>query len=102
MFAVYNDTRRNEIVPNEEWTVQNDNMVHLANARNPVEAHVWRQALEEEGIACAVVGDLLEAGIGNVGSVKAEVWVHADDAEKARAFLAAHRGVAEESDTEEA
>ncbi len=67
--------------------MQNDDIVHLANAKNPIEAHVWRQALEDEGISCTVVGDLLEAGIGDVGSVAPEVWVHANDAERARAFL---------------
>ena len=81
--------------------MQNDDMVHLANARNPIEANVWRQALEEEGISCTVVGDLLEAGIGNVGSISPEVWVHADDAERARAFLAAHQSAVEKSATEE-
>ena len=81
--------------------MKNDEMVHLANARNPIEAQIWCQALEDEGITCKVVGDLLEAGIGNVGSVGPEVWVHANDFEQARAFLAAHHGVADD-ETEEA
>ena len=81
--------------------MQNDNIVHLATANNPVEAHVWRQALEDEGISCQVVGDLLEAGIGDVGSVKPEVWVRANDLKQARAFLAAHHGAAGESEPEE-
>ena len=80
--------------------MQNDEMVHLANARNPIQAQIWSQALEDEGISCKVVGDLLEAGIGNVGSIGPEVWVHANDVEKARAFRAAHHGANDE--TEEA
>jgi len=81
--------------------MRSEDFVHLANARNPVEANIWRQALEEEGISCKVVGDLLEAGIGNVGSVGPEVWVPAKDVEQARAFLAAHHGAAEEPEEEE-
>jgi cytochrome c556 len=86
----------------KETIMQDEDMVHLANARNPVEANIWRQALEEEGISCTVVGDLLEAGIGNVGSVTPEVWVHAHDLERARAFLAAHHGAAEEPEADDA
>jgi hypothetical protein len=81
--------------------MQGEDIVHLANARNPIEANIWRQALEEEGISCTVVGDLLEAGIGDVGSVKPEVWVHAHDVERARAFLEAHHGAAEEPEADE-
>jgi hypothetical protein len=84
--------------------MQNDDIVHLANARNPIEANIWRQALEDEGISCTVVGDLLEAGVGDVGSLTPEVWVHAGDAERARAFLAAHQAhhSADEPEEEEA
>ncbi|HBI45622.1 MAG TPA: hypothetical protein DDY78_22635 [Planctomycetales bacterium] len=82
--------------------MQSDGIVHLATANNPVEAHVWRQALEDEGISCQVVGDLLDAGFGDVGSVKAEVWVHANDLEQARAFLAAHHGAADEPEADDA
>jgi hypothetical protein len=81
--------------------MQSDDIVHLATASNPVEAHLWRQALEDEGISCQVVGDMLDAGIGDVGSVKAEVWVHAADLEQARAFLTAHHGAADESEADE-
>ena len=81
--------------------MQSDDIVHLATARNSVEANIWRQALEDEGISCQVVGDMLDAGIGDVGSVKAEVWVHVNDLEQARAFLAAHHGATDEPDAEE-
>jgi hypothetical protein len=84
--------------------MQSEDIVHLANARNPIEANIWRQALEDEGISCTVVGDLLEAGVGDVGSLTPEVWVHANDLERARAFLAAHqaRHGADEPEEEEA
>ena len=77
-------------------------IVRLATASNPVEAYVWKQALEEEGIPCKVVGDLLEAGIGDVGEIRPEVWVYRPDLERAGAFLKAHvrRGTAETEEDE--
>ena len=41
-------------------------LTRLATATTPIEAHIWQQALEEEGIRCQVVGDYLDAGIGNI------------------------------------
>ncbi|HXG08326.1 MAG TPA: DUF2007 domain-containing protein [Gemmataceae bacterium] len=64
-----------------------DNIVRLATASNPFQAHVWEQALKREGIRCKVVGDYLDAGIGDVPGVRAEVWVHRDDLERARAVV---------------
>jgi hypothetical protein len=77
--------------------VQDDEIVHLASAVNPVEAHVWKQALEEEGIRCRVVGDYLDVGIGDVPGLNAEVWVHRDDLDRARVVLADHRKAAAEN-----
>jgi hypothetical protein len=77
--------------------VQDDEIVHLASAVNPVEAHVWKQALDEEGIRSRVVGDYLDVGIGDVPGLNAEVWVHKDDLERARLVLAELRKAAEES-----
>jgi len=74
--------------------VQEDDIVHLASAVNPVEAHVWKQALEEEGIPCRVVGDYLDVGIGDVPGMRAEVWVHRDDLERAKVALESHRKTA--------
>jgi hypothetical protein len=71
--------------------VQDDDIVHLASAVNPVEAHVWKQALDEEGIRSRVVGDYLDVGIGDVPGMSAEVWVHRDDLERARRVLDEHR-----------
>ena len=84
--------------------MQGEDIVRLATASNPVEAYVWKQALEEEGIPCKVVGDLLEAGIGDVGGLRPEVWVHRTDLERAGAFLEAHvrRGAAAEDEEDEA
>jgi hypothetical protein len=67
-----------------------DDIVRLATASNPAEATLWQQALEEEGIQSRVVGDYLEAGIGDVPGIRPEVWVHRDDAERARRILASH------------
>jgi len=67
-----------------------DDIVRLATATNPQEAYLWQQALSEEGIQARVVGDLLDAGVGDVPGIRPEVWVHRNDAERARALLAAH------------
>jgi hypothetical protein len=77
--------------------VQDDDIVHLASAVNPVEAHVWKQVLDEEGIRCRVVGDYLDVGIGDVPGMRAEVWVHRDDLERAKLALEEHRKAAAES-----
>jgi hypothetical protein len=66
-------------------------IVRLAEATNPIEAHIWQQALEEEGIRCHVLGDYLDAGIGNIPGIGAEVWVEAADLSRAEAFLREHR-----------
>ena len=81
--------------------MQGDDIVRLATAGNRAEADVWRQALEEEGIACKVVGDYLEAGFLDAPGVRPEVWVHRNDLERAAAVLEAHRAAAE-TETEDA
>ena len=43
-------------------------MVRLAAAANPFQAHVWQQALQREGIRCQVLGDYLGAGVGYIPS----------------------------------
>jgi len=80
----------------------NDEIVRVASAVNPVEAHVWQQGLEAEGIRCQLVGDYLDAGIGDVPGFRAELWVHREDLERAAAILAAHQKArAEAEDREE-
>lgn len=64
--------------------------VRLATAANPFEAHIWQQALEEEGIRCQVLGDYLDAGIGDIPGIEAEVWVRAADRDRAEAVLRQH------------
>ena len=78
-----------------------DEVVRLATAQNPVQAHVWEQALREAGIRCKVVGDYLEAGIGDIPGVRAEVWVHRDDLAQAEAILAEGEAREETSADEE-
>ena len=41
-------------------------VVRLAAAANPFQAHIWQQALEQEGIRCQVLGDYLDAGLGDI------------------------------------
>jgi hypothetical protein len=67
-----------------------DDIVRLATASNTMEATLWQQALEEEGIQCRLVGDYLDAGIGDVPGIRPEIWVHRDDADRARRILDSH------------
>ena len=64
-----------------------DDIVRLASAINPLQAHIWEQALKEAGIRCRVVGDFLDADVGDIPGVSAEVWVHRDDLARAEEVL---------------
>lgn len=72
-------------------------LLRLVTAANPFQAHILQQALKREGIHCRVVGDYLDAGIGDVPGMMAEVWVEAADLARAEALLAQHRGLSEEA-----
>ena len=63
-------------------------IVRLVTASSPQEAHLWRQALEGEGVRCLVVGEYLGSfGVVYPGHPVPELWVHQEDAERARAVL---------------
>jgi hypothetical protein len=64
-----------------------DDIVRLATAPNPIQAHIWEQALNEAGIRCKVVGDFLSVGLGDIPGLSAELWVHRDDVARAEAVL---------------
>jgi hypothetical protein len=64
-----------------------EDIVRLATAANPVQAHIWEQALKEAGIRCKVVGDFLDAGLGDIPGLSAELWVHRDDLARAEEIL---------------
>ncbi len=82
--------------------MQGDEIVRLATASNPAEAVVWKQALEEEGIPCKVVGELLDSGFLDPHAARPEVYVHRADLERAVAALEAHRrAAAEDAEPEE-
>jgi Putative prokaryotic signal transducing protein len=70
-------------------------VVRLAAAANPFQAHIWQQALEEEGVRCQVLGDYLDAGIGDIQGFSAEVWVETADLARAEAILREHQGRSE-------
>jgi nucleotide-binding universal stress UspA family protein len=72
-------------------------LVRLAAAANPVLAHIWQQALEQEGIHCQVLGDYLDAGLGDIPGFSAEVWVETADLARAEAILRQHRDSLEEA-----
>ena len=57
-------------------------------ARSLQEAHLWRQALEGEGIHCWVVGESLGSwGVVYPGHPVPDLWVCQEDAERAQAVL---------------
>jgi hypothetical protein len=66
---------------------QEQHIVRLATASTPVQAHIWQQALQDEGIESKVVGDYLDAGLGDLPGLRAELWVHPRDAERAAAII---------------
>jgi hypothetical protein len=68
-------------------TAESDDIVRLVTADNPAQAHIWEQALRDAGIPCRVVGDYLDAGIGDIPGMRAELWVHRDDVARAEAVL---------------
>ena len=72
-------------------------MARLAAAANPFQAHIWQQALQREGIRCQVLGDYLDAGIGDIPGMGAEVWVEAAHLPRAEAILDQRRGRSEEA-----
>jgi len=76
-----------------------DDIVRLATAGNSFQAHAWEQALRQEGIQSKVVGDYLEAGIGDISGLLPEVWVHRDDLARAEKVLESLEAAAK-SDTE--
>src|SRR5207248_6947028 len=66
----------------------NEEIVCLATAGDTPEAHLWRQALEGEGIRCHVVGEYLGSfGVAPPGHPVPELWVLRQDAERARQIL---------------
>jgi hypothetical protein len=64
-----------------------NDVIRLMEAPNPAQAHIWEQALRNEGIDCKVVGDFLDAGLGDITGVLPEIWVHRDDLARAQAVL---------------
>ena len=64
-----------------------DDIVKLATASNPVQAHLWQQVLQAEGIPCQAVGDYLDAGLGDIPGMRAEIWVHRKDVKRALEVL---------------
>jgi hypothetical protein len=72
-------------------------IARLTSAANPFQAHIWQQALQQEGIRCQVLGDYLDAGLGGIPGIGAEVWVEAADLARAEAILDQHLGRSEEA-----
>jgi hypothetical protein len=67
-----------------------DDIVRLVTVTNQQEATLLKQALDEEGIQSRVVGDYLDAGIGDISNLRPEVWVHRNDLDRAQKILSSH------------
>lgn len=76
--------------------MERDDIVRLGTAADPAEALAWQQALQDEGIRCKVVGELLESSFLDPHSARPEVWVHRADLERSVAALEEHRRAAAE------
>src|SRR5262249_33863030 len=76
-------------------------IVRLANAANVAEAHILKQALEDEGISCQVMGEYQEAFVGDIPGMYPEVWVHRDDLAGAEEVLRRRREEAKEEEVDE-
>lgn len=77
-----------------------DDIVRLATAPNPAQAHIWEQALRQAGVRCKVVGDYLDAGLGDIPGVRAEIWVHKEDVARGEEVLREMREAETEAATE--
>lgn len=64
-----------------------DDVVCAITAANYAQAHIWEQALRDEGLRCEVVGDYLATGLGGIPGLGAEIWVHRDDLVRAKEIL---------------
>lgn len=66
------------------------NLVEVFRARNSIEAHLVKSALEEAGIRARVTGDMLQGAVGEIpmGWMTApQVLVFDEDAGRARALI---------------
>lgn len=66
---------------------ESNDVVCLTTAATPAQAHIIEQALQAEGVECKVVGDFLDAGLGDISGLLAEVWVHREDLESAQQII---------------
>jgi|GEM_PF-1668936 len=62
-------------------------VVRLVAVEDTQEAFAIKAALESEGIECQVIGDYLDASLGTLKVIPAEVWVHRRDLERAQQLL---------------
>ena len=64
-----------------------DEVVCLITTPTALQAHIWENALREEGIHSQVVGDYLGLGFGDVFRGQAEIWVPRQEILRAHAIL---------------
>jgi hypothetical protein len=64
-----------------------EDIVRLATASHPAQAHLWQQVLQEAGIQSQAVGDYLNASFGDIPGLRPELWVHRRDVDRALEVL---------------
>ncbi|QEL19887.1 hypothetical protein PX52LOC_06969 [Limnoglobus roseus] len=62
-------------------------MVCLTSGANPLQARVWQEALEDEGIVCQIRGLYEDFGVGDTSGFHVTVWVKTADQGRAEAVL---------------
>jgi carbon storage regulator len=86
--AVVDTEQAAEPVSSERFHHNGDDLVRLATASSRQGAHRQREALEDEGIRCQLVGEYLGGfGIIPPGHPVPDLWVYREDAERAKAVL---------------
>ncbi len=75
-----------------------NDIVRLTTSANPQEAYLLRDMLREQNIECRVVGDMLDAGLGDVPGIRPELWVFRDDLPLASKLIEEHEQIAAISD----
>ena len=62
-------------------------VICLITAPNPVQAHIWENALHAVGIRSQAVGNFLGLGISAISGIQPEIWIMRQDFFRAKRVL---------------
>lgn len=77
-----------------------EHLIRLSTAPNPALAHIWANTLRGQGIHCQVVGDFLDAGLGDISGVQSEIWIRSHDQTRAQEVLERHQTASRDPERE--